>query len=569
MARIPIWAGAAVLTTVLAMGIYLAMFPSLALTRLRDEVMRTSGRGLTVSGGARLEVVPQLALRLDDVVLANPSGIEGNVFRANSIRVPLSFADLFRPGAGIGTITLVEPRFSFLIDQGGQTNWQMPDAPPLGRVALENAEIAFLDLRNGQAHKFGGLNASVDLSPTGELTLNGTAILNGVFSRVRAYVKAPSRIAGDGSPVDLGIETPALKASFSGRLAAASSLGLAGPISLTGNDLRAALAWAGVALGGGQTFKAFSVVGGLDSQGRAFTVNAAEVTVDGLSAKGRVGLDLAPATPVILADLAMGRLDADRYLGPSMAEGWNTRPLGLEKLKGADAQFSLAADDIVVRGLATGPAKLMGRLADGRLTLGLEAERLKSELTLDAEGLTFGVLATRPLFTWLESGTTLSMKVSGKGKSEADIVSTLQGEAEISAATGTLRGVDIRATTTAVAAAVQEGWPQNGTTQFDSMQAKFTIADGIANATAMELSSPALKLTGKGEVDILRQALDLRFEPRVLTGTTASAMLPVAIAVRGPWASPKIFPDVPDILIDPESAYQALRVMDMPPPESN
>ncbi len=569
MARILIWAGAAVLTIVLAIGVYLAMLPGLALTRLQDQITGATGRALMVAGGAHLEVAPQLALRLDDVALANPAGIEGNVLGASSIRFPLSFADLLRPGASTGTITLVEPRFSFLIDQQGQVNWQMPDALSPARVTLENAEIAFLDLRNGQAYKFGGLNAAADVSGTGEFNIEGTAILNGAFARVRAYVKAPNRIAGDGSPVDLGLEAPALNASFSGRLAAASSLGLAGPISLSGNDLRAALSWAGVPLGGSQKFKAFSVSGGLDSQGRAFTVNTAKVTLDGLIAKGRVGLDLAPATPVILADLAMGRLDADQYLGAPVAEGWNARPLGLEKLTGVDAQFSLAADDIVVRRFATGPAKLTGRLADGSLTLGLEGDRLKSELTLDAEGLTLDFLATRPLFTWLEGDATLSVKVSGKGKSEADIVSTLQGEAEISAGRGILRGIDIQATATAVAAAVQEGWPNNGATPFDTILAKFTIADGIATATAMEFTSPVLKLTGKGEVDMLRQALDLKLDPRVLAGTTASAILPVAVAVRGPWANPRIFPDVPDILIDPDAAYQALRVMEMPAAESN
>ncbi len=111
MARILIWAGAAVLTIVLAIGVYLAMLPGLALTRLQDQITGATGRALMVAGGAHLEVAPQLALRLDDVALANPAGIEGNVLGASSIRFPLSFADLLRPGASTGTITLVDPRF--------------------------------------------------------------------------------------------------------------------------------------------------------------------------------------------------------------------------------------------------------------------------------------------------------------------------------------------------------------------------------------------------------------------------------------------------------------------------
>ena len=569
MPKFVIWGGAAAIAVVLALAVYVAIIPGLAQIRIQQQIVGATGRGLTVSGGAHLEFAPQLTLRLDEVALANPAGMDGNVLRASSIRFPLTFGDLFRPGGGSGTVTLVEPVFSFLIDQQGQTNWQLPEKLSPARVALENAEIAFLDLRNGQSYKFGGLNAAVDVSESGEVTAEGTAILNGAFSRVQAYVKAPNRIAGDGSPFDLVLESPMLKASFSGRLAAASSLGLAGPISLSGSDFRAALAWAGISLGGKENFKSFSITGGLDSEAQAFTVNSAEVMLDGLTAKGRVGLDLALSPAVILADLEMDRLDTARFLGAPGDNGWDPRPLGLENLKGVNAQFSLAATDIVVRGLATGPAKLTGRLADGVFTLGLEAENLKSELTLDAEGMALDFLTTRRLFSWLDGEGTLSMNVSGKGRSEADVVSTLKGEADISGSNGTLRGIDVAKTTSAAASAVQVGWPANGATPYDSLRTTFTIADGIATATAMELTSPVLKLSGKGEVDLLRQALDLKFEPRVLTGTTAKPILPVAVAVRGPWAAPKIFPDVPDILIDPDAAYQALRVMEMPAPESN
>ena len=89
MAKILVWAGAAVLTTVLAMAVYMAMFPGLALTRVQEQIAGAMGRGLTVPGGAHLELVPQLALRLDDVALANPSGVDGNVLRARAIRASI------------------------------------------------------------------------------------------------------------------------------------------------------------------------------------------------------------------------------------------------------------------------------------------------------------------------------------------------------------------------------------------------------------------------------------------------------------------------------------------------
>lgn len=569
MSKAIIWTGAAVLTAMVALGALFWVFPSLVLSRLQKDIATVSGRTLGVDGGAHLEIAPQLALRLDGVALSNPAGIEGNVIRAEAARFALSFADVFGSGGNHGTVTLVGPQFSFLIDAQGRANWLLPDGMPASRLVLEDAEIAYLDVRSGQAYKFGGLSAVADVSATREFTLDGTAMLNGAFAKVKAYLKAPNRIPADGSPADLGLDAPALKASFSGRLAAASSLGLAGPISLSGKDLRGALSWAGVALGGSQAFKAFTVSGGLDSEGGASIVNNAEMSLDGITAKGRVGLDLAPATPVILADLTMDRLDLDKYVGPPVKEGWNMHPLGLEKLKGVDAQFSLTATDMAIRGTATGPAKLSGKLADGTLILDLEADRLKFELTLNADGALLDFQTTRTIFPWLEGTSMVSMKVSGKGNSEASIISTLRGDAEIRTAPGKLRDIDILATATKSAVGVQEGWPRNGTTSIDTGVAKFTIADGIANASEVNLAGPALKLTGKGEIDLLREAIDFRFEPRTIRGATARAVLPVAVAVKGLWNLPRIYPDVPDILVDPEAAYQALRAMDMPAPESN
>jgi AsmA protein len=75
-----------------------------------------------------------------------------------------------------------------------------------------------------------------------------------------------------------------------------------------------------------------------------------------------------------------------------------------------------------------------------------------------------------------------------------------------------------------------------------------------------------LSFTGKGEVDLLRQAVDFKVDPQLAVNAaepTASqqhfANFPVAIQVKGNWAAPRIYPDMPGILEDPASAYAALK----------
>ena len=112
-----------------------------------------------------------------------------------------------------------------------------------------------------------------------------------------------------------------------------------------------------------------------------------------------------------------------------------------------------------------------------------------------------------------------------------------------------------------VSSALSDGWgegPEN-LTSFDTASASFEIEDGIARTTDVTVEGPAFQVSGSGEVDMLRQALDFKFDPKLVTGGNETTRLPVQVAVRGSWSAPKIYPDVEGIFDDPEAAYDALR----------
>jgi AsmA protein len=90
---------------------------------------------------------------------------------------------------------------------------------------------------------------------------------------------------------------------------------------------------------------------------------------------------------------------------------------------------------------------------------------------------------------------------------------------------------------------------------FGEMSASFTIADGIATTRDLRISAPDIEVTGSGEIDVLRHAIDLKAEPARADGKPA---FPVPLIVQGPWLSPRVFPDMPGILEDPDAAYKAL-----------
>ena len=140
-------------------------------------------------------------------------------------------------------------------------------------------------------------------------------------------------------------------------------------------------------------------------------------------------------------------------------------------------------------------------------------------------------------------------------------MSTLAGSFSIDVSDGEITGLNIVDMVSTVSRALSDGWgegPEN-LTSFDRAQASFQIGDGIAKTTDVKVSGPAFAVTGSGEIDMLRRALDFKFDPKLVTGSNETTGLPVQVAVKGPWQAPKIYPDVEGIFDDPEAAYDALR----------
>ena len=108
-----VWIGVAVVLGLFAAGAWAFIQPGFAIAELQDYVMRKTGRTLLVNGGARLEFFPQLSVRLDDVFLSNPQGMDGNFARAASAHLPLQLSDLIRRKLKIREIALDPAGFQF------------------------------------------------------------------------------------------------------------------------------------------------------------------------------------------------------------------------------------------------------------------------------------------------------------------------------------------------------------------------------------------------------------------------------------------------------------------------
>jgi AsmA protein len=113
--------------------------------------------------------------------------------------------------------------------------------------------------------------------------------------------------------------------------------------------------------------------------------------------------------------------------------------------------------------------------------------------------------------------------------------------------------------------------PEAGQTQktdFAELGGSFTVKQGIVANDDMHLQAPALRIGGRGTVDLPRRTLDYRIEPKATTnlegqgGKQEVAGILVPVIIQGPWDHLTFTPDLSGVvesaLKDPEAARKQL-----------
>jgi len=581
-----IWAGGSLLVlAALATVVWFGLQPGWAIAMLQSRTEQVLGRAITVKGGAHLELSPELAIRFDDVSLPAPSGFDDAFLTASAIRIPVTFSSLLERRLEPTPLSITGADINMVIDEMGQVNW--PSALPHDGATLNllfnGASISFHDGRSGQMLNAARADLAVDTTTDGEVTLNGTAVINEQLAKLQAYVKDPSRIITDGSPAEFTLDSPPLTLAFNGRLSTVGGVGLAGTLTASGPDLRAALAWTGAPLQGSLGLKRFSASGALDATGRALGLHRASFTLDDVSANGDLTLDYRTGVPKLQAILTAEQLNLDRYIPAAggTPDSWGRAPLDFSALRGLDGAVTVDAKALNYGGAALGPTRIDAQLAGGKLQATIASSlALTTKVTVDGSGddnaLSLDIVGTAapisaelaPLLgRTLVTGTgDFALSLTGSGATQEEMISSLKGTGRLSLRDGALVGLDVVKSLTAVSREVQDGWPVVGQTSFASLTAEADFADGIATLKNARLESPALVMPATGTIDLLRQALDLRADPRLVTNADGGlAGLPVAVAVKGTWTAPRIYPDMADILTNPKTAYEQLKAAGLPP----
>ena len=267
--------------------------------------------------------------------------------------------------------------------------------------------------------------------------------------------------------------------------------------------------------------------------------------------------DAAPVAAVPAAAASPASFDADVNL--------NVRKTRVAHLDIGPSSLGLAFRDGVLNA-ALGGMELYEGHASGKLVL----DAAKPVPTFTGDFLLDGVQA-KPLlsdaaqFSLLEGRTKLNLLISGAGDTAEAIKSSLSGQGSIAVSDGAIEGVDLTEMIGKIGAGeipeLRQG--PGAKTAFTDLGGSFTITNGIAETSNLQVTSPLLKVVAAGTVDLTQSTINMLANPEIVGGPEgqggALAGLTVPIRIEGPLDRPTIRPELKGMFANPGKAGKTVR----------
>lgn len=284
------------------------------------------------------------------------------------------------------------------------------------------------------------------------------------------------------------------------------------------------------------------------------------------------------ASPAVRFDLALDKIDLDRYLAtdkpagaPAASATGAPAPaaavpveLPLSMLRSLDVKGKFRVQEMKALGLRSKDAQLQLNAKNGLIALGPNQAKLyggsyRGETALDVRGKTprlkldenleqvqIGpLLKDMRLFDNYTGTGNVGLKLTAQGFDAEQIKRSLNGTVAIAFRDGKIEGVDlIRLIEQARALRdAARGKPvsvkakESDTTVFKSLTANVLVVNGVAQNNDLVLDGPNLRATGRGTADLARETLDYRLNATVAEGADRRGTT-VPVIITGSFANP-------------------------------
>jgi AsmA protein len=250
-----------------------------------------------------------------------------------------------------------------------------------------------------------------------------------------------------------------------------------------------------------------------------------------------------------------------------------------------DADINVNLRETKISRMTIGPTSVGMSLRDGVLDATLSGMQLyngqgSGKITVDASkavptfngNFQLDNVSVQPLlvgaagFSLLAGRTNIALQLSGTGGSGDEIKHSLAGNGSIDITDGSIEGINLTELIQGVGAGQMPNLEQGpgAKTQFSSFGGTFNIASGVAETHDLEMTSPLLKVTGRGTVDMVTSSLDFLTQPEIVAGPEGKggannlAGLSIPVRVEGPFEHPTFKPEIKGMFSSPEQASKTI-----------
>ncbi len=481
----------------------------------------------------------------------------------------------------------------------------------LGDVRISNGTITYADARSGRKETISKVNLTLTLeSFTSPFDAKGALDWNGKTLKLSAHASSPADLlAGKAVKARLGIESEMVTLGFDGSVVNAKRFQADGPVKLDVPSIRKLADWAGQPIEmAGTGLGPLKIDGQLALRGAGLSFSNATIALDEIRAAG--GFTYTGAkVPHIKARLDIETLNLNPYLGgpedkpaaaakpsagakpgatpaPARAQQWSTEPIDASALNSLHADLSLSMKALIYQKIKIGKSALKVTLRGGRLTLDLTELALyqgagKGRIVVDASKPVLGIeesfelsgIQAEPFLRdaadidRLQGRANATIKVRGSGRSQLDIVKSLNGNGAITFLNGSIKGLNLASMVRSISLdALTKGVNPAQKTDFSKLSGTFTIKRGILENRDLQMLSPLLRVTGAGTSNLPARTVNYRIEPKAVAslkgqgGTASKRGLVVPIMITGPWHNLSYQPDLTAMLqIGPEGIVGAVK----------
>src|SRR6202035_4804216 len=561
-------AGSAVAPIGVVAGLVLVIgIPSGFLTSaIQSRVERETGYRLTIAGLTRIGVWPSLNVTLNDVTLQDPKDRDGSSrLTIGSLQADITLASLWSGHPQVTELAILHPVLHVPLlrererplgaarGQAASPNEADETAPAIDRIIVTDGAVEFANLRDRVDNRIDRINAEAAIGSDRKIRITGSAKAGEHPLTFDISAVAPAHLADrQNIPIEVKLEAPgALQAPLSAKA-----------------ELRL--------------------------NGAGVMINGLSGTLGDGSFNGWASVDTA-SKPLVKLDLDFQRLElatSAKGAAPSSGQGlqhaWSNASIDLTGLNYVDAQIRISAAELDIGEAHLAPAAIDGTLAGGVLkarfaNLGAYGGQANGDVIVDASAASpvytlrsdlSGVRALPLLrsaagFDKLDGKLQAKLALRSAGPSQRAIMSNLDGSVFAVFQDGAIRGLNVAQMVRSLTSSTLSGWQegQEQSTDLTQLSASFRVEKGQATSTDLNLVGPLVRMTGAGTIDLGTQMLAFRVEPKLVMTTQRQGRaadpvgLGIPVVIDGPWAEPRIYPDMAGILDNPDAAYAKLKDM--------